>query len=128
MADLEELIGVVEAIPAGLRNRAMPGDPWSPREVIAHIAAWQEAALDKLAGAGPKIEGDAGIDAWNAAARERWAGVEWDEIIVRLRESRARLTERAGSPPPAWTREWTEVHYDDHLVDLRAATKAGSPS
>jgi hypothetical protein len=129
LADLEELIQVVEAIPAALRDRAMTGDTWTPRDVLAHITAWQEAALDRLAGAGPKIDGDAAIDAWNAAARERWAGVEWDQIVVRLRESRARLTERAGPAPPAWLHAWTEVHYDDHLADLRAAAGAGlSPS
>jgi hypothetical protein len=26
-----------------------------------------------------------------------------------------------GSPAPAWVREWTDDHNDDHLVDLRAA-------
>ena len=122
MADLKELIAVVEAIPADARDRAMPGDSWSPRDVVAHIAAWQEAAIERIAASGRSpVNGAAEIDAWNAAAHERWAGVPWSEVLVRLRESRERLTAIAGSPAPAWVRDWTDDHYDDHLVDLRAA-------
>lgn len=111
------------------------GPDWSTKDLLNHIAAWQEAALrvidDLLAGRwgrlGPNIEK---FNQMNYAAdRERTA----EESKLRLVASRQALLEQLTSLTPeqllnefgrqqmGWWAKWaTYGHYEQHLAGLQA--------
>jgi len=113
---------------------------WSVRDVLAHILAWEEEAvtrLDLLAAERPQdiawIGDEEELEAWNAHAHQRYAGLALAEVMRRLVEvqgrilagleslSEERLTTDAGPVP---VRQWlpgeTYAHEQEHCADILA--------
>jgi uncharacterized damage-inducible protein DinB len=113
---------------------------WSVRDVLAHILAWDEEAatrLELLAAGRPqdfaRITNEEELEAWNASAHERYAGLALAEVMRRLEAVQGRILvgldslsdERLGTdagPVPVrhWLPECTYAHEDEHCADILA--------
>ena len=113
---------------------------WSVRDVLAHLLAWEEEAvtrLDLLAAERPqdfaRIVDEEELEAWNARAHQRYAGLALAEVMRRLRDVQGRILaaldslseERLGTdagPVPVrnWLPECTYAHEEEHCADILA--------
>jgi len=111
---------------------------WSVRDVLAHLLAWEEEAvtrLDLLAAERPqdfaRIVDEEELEAWNARAHQRYAGLALAEVMRRLRDVQGRILaaldslseERLGTdagPVPVrnWLPECTYAHEQEHCADI----------
>lgn len=118
---------------------------WTGRDLMAHLAAWQEAALavarDLAVGeTSPALERmDAewearGGDAVNAEIQATWAALPLEEVRRRFREVPGELRGYLTVVPETrWVKDprhmetfvgETLEHYEDHLADLEAILAA----
>lgn len=134
---LQQLLDGLE--PEALTKPGACGADWSVKDMLNHVAAWQEAALrvasDLRAGRwgrlGPSVE------RFNmeqhAADRDR----PLDETLQRLQSARAALLQllahvdettllnEYGRQAVGWWAKWaTYGHYEQHLADLEAFVRA----
>ena len=113
---------------------------WSVRDVLAHILAWEDEAvtrLELLAADRPqdfaRITNEEELEAWNAGAHERYAGLALAEVMRRLEDVQGRILvgldslsdERLGTdegPVPVgnWLPECTYAHEEEHCADILA--------
>ena len=88
------LVGAFSAEVGRLARAAMgpvgpQPDGWGVREVLLHAAAWHEEASRRLAGDAPDRRPD--VDAFNAAALEAGAGLDFEEVCRRYQRASAAL-------------------------------------
>lgn len=77
------------------RGQVGKANDWSPKDLIAHLAAWQVRMADRLAELGrgeDKAQPD-DIDAENALIWGEYCDRSWDEILERLSTGHQRLME-----------------------------------
>lgn len=100
---------------------------WSGRDLIAHIAAWEEIAIDvieQMEDGGPEEwpnDDDEIIDAFNAELLEPFDGMSLDEVRQRHEEIHFTLmsyAESAQSLRPDIILGVTTEHYDVHADDF----------
>jgi len=135
-----KLLAALEGLSEGELTRAGAVGRWSVRDVLAHILAWEEEAvtrLDLLAADRPqdfaRITNEEELEAWNARAHERKAGLSLAEVMRRLEEVQGRIlvgldslsTERLSTdegPVPVhnWLPECTYAHEQEHCADILA--------
>ncbi len=95
-----ELLTAMDALTAEQRQERWFGT-WSLREIVAHIAAWQDgfaiAIEQMLAGERPVIPGfeptgddTEATDRFNATAAQRAEGQSWEALLGALRVARER--------------------------------------
>lgn len=83
-----------------LRPEARRDDGWTLRDVVAHLAAWQRMAanrLEKLA-IGEKVE-PPDIDAFNAQVHAAAAGQSWAHVLAEASAARAAFREAVEQLP-----------------------------
>jgi hypothetical protein len=98
----EGLVGSFSAEVGRLARAAMgPAGPqpegWGVREILLHAAAWHEEAARNLGGDAPGRRPD--VDAFNAAAIETGADLDFDEVCRRYQRSSAALAGRLEEVP-----------------------------
>jgi hypothetical protein len=124
------LMRAARMVPARLRHVTMPGWDWTPRDLLAHVLAWQEQALLHLREPDAPWPGRGDLDAWNAAEHRRLGALPWDEILFRLEANHRDLGPHLDIDPPRWFGSCTYWHYTEHtralLTFLR--TSAQSPT
>lgn len=85
-----ELVAAIDALPAD--RRLEPGllGEWSLKDVLVHIAGWQENAETVLGilAAGGSLDGDFDTDAYNAVTVAEHADETWDEVLGWMRRAR----------------------------------------
>jgi hypothetical protein len=135
-----KLLAAVEGL--SIEEMARPGavGRWSVRDVLAHILAWDEEAatrLELLAAGRPqdfaRITNEEELEAWNASAHERYAGLALAEVVRGLGKVQGRILagldslsdERLGTdegPVPVrnWLPECTYAHEEEHCADILA--------
>jgi DinB superfamily len=117
------------AVPPALRDVAMPGSEWTPRELLAHVLAWQDEALRRLRGEEVLWPRREELDAWNETMRRRMAGLAWEEILARLAANHDELRAiLVGQEPPPWFGGRTYRHYTQHTRTLIAFAQAAAQS
>jgi hypothetical protein len=89
-----ELMQAIDALPAPRRLEVWFGT-WSLKDVLAHLATWQDAAalgLEQIArGERPSLPGFEGDDdAYNAAAVARLEHASWEQLLAMLDAARGR--------------------------------------
>ncbi len=126
---------VLDAIPADRYDEKLPSG-MTLREVLAHLAAWEETVPPRVASA-LAGSGDLGdyndIDGFNARISAETRDTSIDDLKARLTRSHAAVVDVVRSfegrevPDLAFQIvEWnTTQHYPDHFGDLGAATKTG---
>jgi len=141
-AGRERLQAALDAIgEKGMDELVLP-QGWSAKDLLAHIGAWEERAANVfealLQGKEfESIEGEQGMDAFNASAYETWRERPLEEVRTFEEEAYARyerLIESAteedlfdpqrfalleGEPYFQWVVGNTFGHYDEHLQDMR---------
>ena len=111
------------------------GETWSVKDLINHIAAWQEAAIrvigDLLGGRWGRL--GANTDKFNAQqyaldrdrplaeSRERLAQARRILLELLATVPADRLLDEYGRQQIGWWAKWTTyAHYEEHIADLRA--------
>jgi hypothetical protein len=124
---------VLDALPAERYDETLPSG-MTLREVLAHLAAWEETVPDRvasvLAGRGD-LDGHSDIDGFNAKVSAETRDSSIDDLKERLAKSHAAVTdvvrsleERDVPELAVQVVEWnTTQHYPDHFGDLGAAIK-----
>jgi hypothetical protein len=139
-----ETLALVRRLPRVALLQARTQADWSVRDVLTHVAAWEEEGARRLAliarGRGARIvwyETPADLDAFNAravaAGRRRGPGA----VLRRLAAARARLLAALRRLPPTaladpthalpvtrWLREFAWEHEGTHRREIRAWRRA----
>jgi len=135
-----KLLAALDGLSDEEMSRPGVAGQWSVRDVLAHILAWEEEAvtrLELLAADRPQdfaqVANEEQLNAWNARAHERYAGLKLAEIRRRLEDVPARVLagldslsdERLGTdegPVPVhnWLPECTYAHEEEHCADILA--------
>jgi hypothetical protein len=119
----------------GAKPMTRPGacGPWSIKDVMNHIAAWQEAAvkiMPILLRKGKIPAGEFGLKTFNAkhywedrarpltASRDRLNKSRRKFLATLTRVPEKRLLD-AKSPVGQWAKYSTYAHYDEHLFNIR---------
>jgi len=114
------LVRTARAVPERLRNVPIPGWGWTPRDVLAHVVAWQEEALRHLDDPDAVWPARSEVDAWNAAALRALRPLAWDDVLARLEANHGELRTRLDVDPPRWFGPCTYWHYTQHTRALLA--------
>jgi hypothetical protein len=112
------LVRAARAVPTPLRHASIEGWGWSPRDVMAHVLAWQEEALRRFQDPRPRCLGRQEIDAWNQQAQERMRALRWDDIMARIEAAHQALKPYLGEDVPSWLAACTYRHYTEHTRTL----------
>ncbi len=97
--EFDRLWDAVNRVPENARARAGACESWSVKDLLAHLEAWHEMALEweciGSTGAKPDIPGHgftwAETPALNQMLYERAAEDDWNDVEQRLRASHARV-------------------------------------
>jgi hypothetical protein len=115
--------------PDQLQSSTLNEEGWSPKDVMFHIGAWLAEAgwqLERMS-AGTFVEPELDIDELNARWLEVSKGVDVETAKAELMSSRTRLLQALEDLPEItpqaqeWFEETGDVHYLEHLPELRAA-------
>jgi uncharacterized protein (TIGR03083 family) len=131
-ADWDELIATWRGLPeAALRQPGACGPGWSVKDVMNHVAAWQEAALRIIPEylAGRRATLGHGTDRFNAlqhAADQKRSLAATRRRLSRARRALLHLIEQVPDDAlldPAgritwWVRYTTYAHYGEHIWEL----------
>ncbi len=127
---------VLDAIPAERYDEKLPSG-MTLREVLAHLAAWEETVPERVASvlASGRDLSDrySDIDGFNAKVSAETRDISIDDLKARLAKSHAAVVEVVrsfeGRDVPELAIqivEWnTTQHYPDHFGDLAASIKTG---
>jgi hypothetical protein len=89
--------------------------------MLAHVVAWQEAALARLRDPDVALfPARSELEAWNAAAHLAMRSLGWDEVLARLEANHAELRAKLDVDPPRWFGSCTYWHYTEHTRALLA--------
>jgi hypothetical protein len=122
------LVRAARAVPERLRNVPIPGWGWTPRDVLAHVLAWQEEALRHLVHPDAPWPARSEIDAWNAAALRARRDLGWDDLLAGLEANHGELRARLDVDPPRWFGPCTYWHYTAHTRALLAFLRSFAQS
>ncbi|MCC7359721.1 MAG: maleylpyruvate isomerase N-terminal domain-containing protein [Anaerolineales bacterium] len=131
-ADWDEMTAAWRGLPErALTRPGACGPTWSVKDVMNHVAAWQEAALRILPEllAGRRATLGAGTDRYNKEQQAAGAGRSLAATRRRLSRSRRALLALIGQIPDAalldpagrvnwWVRYTTYSHYGEHIWEL----------
>jgi len=135
-----KLLAALDGLSEEEMTRPGVAGQWSVRDVLAHILAWEEEAVTRLgllAADRPqdfaRITNEEELNAWNARAHQRYAGLPLAEVMRRLELVQGRVLagldslsdERLGTdegPVPVhnWLPECTYAHEQEHCADILA--------
>jgi hypothetical protein len=126
-AELDEVLDAFP--PEQLESPTLNEEGWSPRDVMFHIGAWLAEAGKQLEHMGMGTFVDPGLDTDELNAR--WLDVsrsiDVETARAELSSSRVRMLRELAAlseiTPEAqeWFEESGDVHYREHLPELRAA-------
>ncbi len=122
------LMHVARAMPERLRGVPVPGWDWTPRDMLAHVLAWQQEALRHLVDPEAPWPAREEVDAWNAASLRLLRDVGWDEVVARLQANHLELRSLLPADPPRWFGPCTYWHYTQHTRALLAFLRSFSQS
>jgi hypothetical protein len=130
-ARLEELIARLDDAAFAERG-TIGGGEWSGKDLVAHVAAWEELALDlaesHAAGRRPRVsevfkDPEGAVDRFNLEVFERSRAATPDEVRSHAREVHTRLIELIARLTPA---QWAEhVGYRDEASDTLGSFMGG---
>ena len=122
------LMRVAAAVPERLRHVPVPGWGWTPRDMLAHVLAWQEEALRHLRQPEWPWPARRDLDAWNAAAHQQLRDLAWDQIVTRLEANHDDLRAWLVVDPPRWFGSCTYWHYTEHTRALLTFLRSFAPA
>jgi hypothetical protein len=118
------LVRAARAVPPLSRHVPIEDWGWTPRDLLAHILAWQEEALRRFRDPQARCLKREEIDAWNQAARERMEDLRWDELLDRIEAAHVALKPFLSDEPPSWLAACTYRHYTEHTRTLLSLSQS----
>lgn len=118
------LVRAARDVPPFLRHLPIDGWGWTPRDVLAHVLAWQEEALRRFRDPSARPLRREEIDAWNEEARERMEDLRWDQILARIESAHQALKPYLSDEAPSWLAACTYRHYTEHTRTLRGLAQS----
>jgi hypothetical protein len=112
------LVRAARDVPPFARHVPIEGWGWTPRDLLAHVLAWQEEALRRFRDPDARFLRREEIEAWNQAAHERMEDLRWDEILTRIEGAHAMLKPYLSDEAPSWLAACTYRHYTEHTRTL----------
>jgi hypothetical protein len=122
------LVRAAHAVPERLRHVPIPGWDWTPRDMLAHVLAWQQEALRHLRDPAEPWPDSGEVDAWNAASHRSLRDLGWDEVLARLEANHRELRSLLTHDPPRWFGSCTYWHYTEHTRALLAFLRSFAQS
>lgn len=102
-----DLLLVLRGLPEAARTRPCRDDGWSPRDIVGHVASWEDRYITLIQqfinGHAEQIEwirDEAALDAWNAQQYLRKRDWSWDETLRELALLREELLWNLGWATP----------------------------
>jgi hypothetical protein len=120
------LVRAARGVPPFLRHVPIEGWGWTPRDVLAHVLAWQEEALRRFRDPHPRCLNRQELDAWNQAAHERMEDLRWDEILTGIEAAHTALKPFLAEEEPNWLAACTYRHYTEHTRTLLGLAQSSS--
>ncbi len=128
----EEMTGTWKELPdAAFLRKGACGSPWSIKDVMNHVAAWQEAALRVLPELikGNKAGAGYGVERFNRIHYEQDKNLSLEQSKVRFNKTRHDLLQMIETIPDEllldintrvgwWIKYTTYDHYSGHIHDL----------
>jgi uncharacterized damage-inducible protein DinB len=112
---------------AGIPDERMeePGvtGEWSVKDVLAHIAYWEDALTRRITGSDANPDAGLDVDAINAREQAARAGWSLAQTRAELAASHGRVLAALATVPeidPDEVNDDTWDHYDDHAAAVRA--------
>jgi len=114
----------------GVAPDATRADGWTLKEVVAHVSAWQQFAIQRVQaierGEAPRR---ADVDAFNAAVQERARAKSWEQVRTEAASAHEAFLEALGAVKAETLREQDGLgayvfavngygHYEEHLGDF----------
>lgn len=112
------LMRAARAVAPRLRYVPIEGWGWTPRDVLAHVLAWQEEALRRFQESHFRCLLRDEVDLWNAAAHDRMQGLLWNDVLTRIETAHTALKPYLTEDPPSWLAACTYRHYTEHTRAL----------
>lgn len=122
------LVRAARGIALPLRATLMPETGWTPRDLLAHVLAWQDESLRRLRGEDVLWPRREELDAWNESMRRRMAELGWDEILARIESNHLALRALLHREPPVWFGGRTYRHYTEHTRMLLEFARSAAQS
>lgn len=128
-AAFRHFVAAASQIDPAERERAGMCGTWSAREVVAHVAGWDEEGHGRIRAllAGPAVGVPYDFDATNARFVAARAEMSWDETLAELHTNHAQLTAAlaevsadALTAEPRFV-EWVEAltnHFCEHAAEF----------
>jgi hypothetical protein len=137
-------LALLRRLPAAARERPGADGAWSVKDVLVHVAAWEEEGARRLRliarGRGTRIvwyDTRAELDRFNAQAVGTALGADLPAVLARLTRARAGLVAALAALPPraladpahalpvtTWLREFAWTHERSHRRAIRAWHRA----
>ncbi len=141
----DAVLAAIRGLSAGAAERPLAPGKWSPRQVVLHLAYWDEWMLGVLPAAiarnrPPGPLDDARVQAASAAAVTAGAGLPWEEVRTLWATQRALLLGLLAAVPARPAERWTTAHalgatlagyaaHDrHHAAQIRAARGTRAPA
>jgi uncharacterized protein len=129
----EDFFRTVKNIERGFQVQKIPGNNWSPKDVLAHIAGWENEVIKQFKEflVNPDVDDNYDIDSFNEKSVFSRKSKTWDEIMEELelsqKELSAFISTLSQKNVDAEDRfsEWVEVlinHYKHHMSQLQKST------
>ena len=133
-------LALLARLPREALEQPRTQDAWSIRDVLAHVAAWEEDGARRLAliarGRADRIvwyETMPEVDRFNARVVSAARRTPWPRLLARLARARAGLVRALrrlpppalhdpshGKPVTAWLKEYSWTHEQEHRSEIRA--------
>jgi uncharacterized damage-inducible protein DinB len=133
-------LALLAQLPREALEQPRTQDAWSIRDVLAHVAAWEEDGTRRLAliarGRADRIvwyEATPEVDRFNARVVRAARRTPWPRLLARLARARAGLVRALrrlpppalhdpshGKPVTAWLKEYAWTHEQEHRGEIRA--------
>ena len=126
----EDFFRTVKNIERGFQEQKIPGNNWSPKDILAHIVGWENEVVIQFKAflIAPDVDDNYDIDSFNEKSVSSRKRKTWDEIIEELvlsqKELSAFISTLSQKNVDAENRfsEWVDVltnHYIHHTKQLK---------
>jgi hypothetical protein len=117
----QDFLHVIDGIPSDRATEPGVSGEWSTRDILGHLAFWEDRAAAALEGIGEGSGDNANVDELNAAEYDRISRMSYDEAYASLMRSHERIVSAASAADaltPGDVEGDTWEHYEEHGADI----------
>ncbi len=118
-----EFRALIDSVPEALRYEPVPPGAWNVRDIVGHIAWWENGTAEDLLGQTADDNHPAAtVDERNAMEYARISSLSYPEALAELDASHALITQVVRDTPSVQQEDVegdTWEHYEEHGADIR---------